>query len=130
MGWPNARARAAAGSGAVVDQRAAVLLLQERGDIRHTDFHFQRRRDAIESLQAAARDILRVLVQVDEAGCDDEALGVQHAFAGQGFRGDAHDPALSDADVADGIDSGFRIHHAPALKYRVVGLCERRGGEK
>ena len=76
-----------AGGGAVVDQRAARLSLQERRDIRHTDLHFQRRGDAIEGLQAAARDILCVLVQVDEAGRDDQTLGVKHALAGERLPG-------------------------------------------
>ena len=71
-----------------------------------------------------------MLVQVDEAGRDDEALGVEDALAGKRLRGDARDPALSDADIADGIDARLRIHHAPALKHDVVGLRERRRGEE
>jgi len=116
--------------GAVIDQRAAVLVLQESRHIRRTNLHFQRRGNAIEGLQAAARGILPVLVQVDETRRDDETLGIQHAFAGQGLRRDAHDPALSEAYVADGIDARFRIHHAAALKHDVVGLRKRRSGEK
>ena len=46
------------------------------------------------------------------------------------FRGDAHDLAMGDADVADSVDSRFRIHHAPALKNGVVSLRARRGGKK
>jgi len=107
----------------------ACLLLQELRDARHADLHFQRRRDAIEGLQAAARGILSMLMQIDEARRDDQAFDVEYAFAGKLLRRDARDPALGDAYIADGIDARLRIHHAPAVEHDVVIFRERRRGE-
>ncbi len=114
---------------AVVDQGAALFLLQKCGDIRHADFHFQRGGNAVEGFEAAARGVLPMLVQVDEAGRDDESLDVDDAFAGERLRRDPRHLALGNTDVADRIETGLRIHYAPAAEHDVVGLCEYRRGE-
>jgi len=50
-----------------------------------------------------------VLVQVNEAGSHHQPGSVNHAAAAQRGRCDTDDLAVADADVADGIEPGFRI---------------------
>jgi hypothetical protein len=55
-----------------------------------------------------------VLVQIDEAGRDDEAGGVDRHASYEPVGADGSDGPPRDADVAHGIERRFRIHH-PAV---------------
>ena len=67
-------------------------------------------------------ELLAVLVQVDEAGGDDESGGVDDAASGERVGGDAGDLAVADADVAHGVETGFGVHDAPAFEDEVILL--------
>jgi hypothetical protein len=63
-----------------------------------------------------------VLVQVDEAGGDDQARGMDDSASGQGSGGDACDFAVTDADVANGVEAGFGVDDAAAFEDQIVLL--------
>ena len=60
--------------GAVVDQRVVLLFFQEVGNIGHADFEFEGGGDAVEGFDALAREVLAMLMEIDETGCDDETF--------------------------------------------------------
>ncbi len=68
-----------AGGSAVVNERVPFLRLQKLGHVGRANLHFERRGHAVERFDALAGKLLAVLVQVDEAGSDDEASGVDDA---------------------------------------------------
>ena len=53
-------------------------------------------------------------VQIDEAGRDHQAGGVDRLGGIQRRFGNRHDGAVANADVADRIEAALRIHHPPA----------------
>ena len=120
------------GSGAVVDERVFLLLVQELCDVGGADFHFQSGGDAVEGFHALAGEVLAMLVQVNEAGSDDQAGGVDDAASVQRSRGDAGDFSVADTDVADGVERSFGVEDAAAFEDNVVllGGGESRGGQK
>ena len=84
------------------------------------DLHFQCGRHAVQRLQSFAHRVLTVGVEIDEAGRDDEAGGVDGVHAFEPILGYLHDRAVPDRDVARSIESGFRIHDAPVQDHEVV----------
>ena len=116
-----------AGGGAVVDERVSLLGIQKLGDVGCADFHFERGGHAVEGLDALAGKILAVLVQVDEAGRDDEAGGVDDAASAERGGGDAGDFAVANADVADGVEAGFGVDDAAAFEDDIVLLRDDEG---
>ena len=116
-----------AGGGAVVDERVSLLGIEKLFDVGSADFHFERGGDAVEGFDALAGEILAVLVQVDEAGSDDEAGGVDDAASSERGGGDAGDFSVADADVADGVEGSLGVDDAAAFEHKIVLIC-RLGG--
>jgi hypothetical protein len=117
-----------AGGRAVVDQRIPLLGIQKLGDVGRADLHFQRGGYAVEGLDALAGEILAVLMQVDEAGCDDEAGGVDDAPSAERDVGDAGDLAVANADVADRVEVSLGVDDAAPFEDEIVLLGGGEGG--
>ena len=122
--------RGMAGGCAVVDQRVPFLGREKLSDVGRADFHFQRRGHAVERLHALALDLLAVLMQIDEAGSDDQSRRVDDAAAGEWFGGDARDLSVADADVAYGVEAGLGVHDAAAFEDEVVLLGGQESWEQ
>jgi hypothetical protein len=60
-----------------------------------------------------------VLVEVDEAGRDGEAPGVDLRPPAKRPGGDRLDLAAGEADVADGVEAAFRVEDAAAAQDEV-----------
>src|SRR6185503_6636528 len=106
--------------GAVVDQRLALTRAVPRGDGRDADLHLERGGDAVAGLEAVVLGGLAVRVEVDEAGSDDQALGVDGLAAAQRAGGHGSDLSGADADVADSVEIGGGVHDAAVGDYEVV----------
>ncbi len=74
-----------------VDERLAGVLAVELGDGLGAALELERGRHAVERGEAVAAGGLPVVVEVDEAGGDDQALGVDRVLAGEGLRADRDD---------------------------------------
>jgi hypothetical protein len=114
--------RSVAGGGAVVNQRVAFFGFQELGDVGHADFQFERGSDAVERLDALAGEFLAVLVQIDKAGSDNQAAGMNDAASEECLGRDADYLSVADADVPHGIEAGFGIHDASAFEHKIILL--------
>src|SRR5579862_30600 len=110
------------GAGAVVDERLAFALGIPAIDVAHADFELERGGDAVHGLVAIILGRLAVGVEIDEAGRDHQARGVNRAAAGECRIRDSADFALRDAEVAHGIEMRLGIEHAPAADDEVVSL--------
>ena len=121
--------RRVTGCRAVVDQRMSVLLLKEAGHVGNADFQFERGGHAVKRFHAPAVVVLAVLVKVDEAGRNHQALCAEDALPCQRVGRDACDLAISDADIARGIEARLGIHDSSAFEYEVILLGERSGGK-
>ena len=62
-----------------MNERVTFFFFEELGDVGGADFEFESHGDAIEGLEALAGQFLAMLVEVDEAGGDDQAGGVDDA---------------------------------------------------
>ncbi len=117
--------------GAVVDQRAAVLAFCRNAATSGAPISIS---SAVVTPSKAFSRLLAASwpcwCRSMKPGATIRPLASEHSLTGQRLRRDAHDPALRDADIADGIDARFGIHHAAALEHGVVGLRKRRCGEK
>jgi hypothetical protein len=70
-------------------------------------------------------------VDVDEAGSDDEALGVDGRLAAQAVGRDDRDAAVADADLANAVQPAFRVDHPAAGDDDVIELrILREGGAR
>jgi hypothetical protein len=58
-------------------------------------------------------------MQVNESGSDDQAAGLDDPASAQGVGRDADNLAVEDANVAHGIEAGFRIHNTSAFEHEV-----------
>jgi hypothetical protein len=61
-------------------------------------------------------------VHVDKARRDNEAARVKRVGARQRLFCDASDPVSANADVANGVQAGFRIDHATTQDDGIVGF--------
>src|SRR5690348_3259512 len=98
--------------GPIIDEGVPLHGLQEYRDIRLSDFHLKRGSHSVERLGALAFQILPVLMQINEPWSNDQAFCRDHALAFKGRSRDFFDPALADADIANGIKTCFRIDYA------------------
>jgi hypothetical protein len=119
--------RRMAGGGAVVNERVPFLHREKLRNVGRADFHFQRGGYAVEGFDALAGEVLAVLMEIDEAGCDDQAGGVDDAASADRGVGDAGDFAVADADVADRVEVSLGVEDAAAFEDEIVLL---RGGER
>ena len=109
----------------------SLLRIQKLRDVGRSDFHFERGGHAIEGFHALTFEFLAVLVQVNKAGSDYEACGMDDSASTERSGGDADDLSIADAHVADGVEGGLGVDHAPAFDNNVVLLRSReRGDEK
>lgn len=117
--------------GAEVDERVVGAGFEVGGEAGDADFEFEGGGDAVVGLILVGLIGLAVGVEVDEAGGDDVAGGVEGGFAGEGCLRDGGDAAGADADVAGGVEFGGGVHDAAVGDDEVVGLgLEREGGEQ
>src|SRR5580692_3683312 len=113
-------------AGAIVHQRMAVLPLQKRSYIGHSDFHLQSGRHPIESLEPPRLLVLSMLMQVDEARRHDQPARIDYASADERFSAHANDLPVIDTDIPDGVEAGLRVHNPATLHDQLVGLSKRR----
>jgi hypothetical protein len=66
--------------------------------------------------------------QVDESGSDHQPAGMDDAASAQRLGRDSGDLSVADANVADGIEAGFRIHSTSAFEHQIELLCGHNGG--
>ena len=116
--------------GAVVDQGVVLLCFQEVGNIGRADFEFEGGSDAVEGFDALAPEVLAMLVEIDEAGCDDETFYGDCSLSWERVGGDPGNFAVEDGDIADGVEIGFGVHDAAAFEDQVVLLGGGEGGEE
>ena len=89
--------------GSKVDEGFAFAGLVPGADGVGSDFHFESGGDSVAGLVAIVFVVLAVVVDVDEAGGDDEAPGVDGVFAADWVGGYGCDAAGSYSYVACGI---------------------------
>jgi hypothetical protein len=109
-----------------MDERMPLLVIQKLSDIRCADFHFESGGDAVECFHALAIGFLAVLVQVDEAGRDDEAGCVNDASSAKRGGGDAGNFAVTDPDVAHRVEGSLRIEDSATFQDEIVLLGSGR----
>jgi len=85
---------------AVVDQGFVFAGGVPVVDIVGADFELERGGDAVVGLKLIIARRLAVFVEIDEAGGDDQAFGVERGFGFQGRRGQRANFAGGDADVS------------------------------
>src|SRR5262249_16513842 len=110
---------------AVIDKRFSFARGVPGVDRRYADLHFKRCRYAVERLQTVVRGVLAVRVQIDEAGRDHEAFGVDLDLTFQRRGGNGGDFAPFDSDVADRIELRGGIDDAASVQHDVVALSVR-----
>ena len=98
--------------------------------LRDANFEFQSGSDAVHRLKSVCVGRLRMLVQIDEAGRDDQVFRVDFQLASQRTRGDGGDLPAVDADAAHGVEAGFGIHHASVLENNIVSLRDEERRKK
>ena len=119
---------------AVVHGLAALAFGVERGDVPGADFELQTGRHPVVRHETVVLVRLAVLVQVDEAGRDHQAGGVDHPGAGQRLLRDRLDAVARDPHVERRVGTRFRIHNPASGEDDVVGgrgvrACGRRQGQ-
>jgi hypothetical protein len=79
-------------------------------------------------------DILAMSVQVDKAGRNDMAAGVDHDISFEREFADGHDLVPVDGDVANGIKAGFWINDTAICNDDVICLghtgCEQKAEQQ
>ena len=73
-------------------------------------------------LDALAFQVLAVLVQIDESRRDHKPADMNDAPSVKRLRRDAGNLSIANADVANGIQTGFGIHDASAFEHEIVLL--------
>src|SRR6478609_11379242 len=114
----------------VVDEGMPIFRSQECRDIGLADLHLKRGSYAVQRLQPLAFLVQVVLMQINKPGSNNQAFGGNHALAFKDVSRNFLDLALSDADIANGIKTGFRINYAATLNDNIVTLRQRRQGRK
>src|SRR5579862_662050 len=115
-------------AGAIVDERMAFALGVPGIDVGDAGFEFEGGGDTVVGLEFVVAGFLPVLVQVNEAGSNDESVSVDGLPALERGACDGDNFSLEDADVADGVETGFGIHDMAAGDYNieVISLGSRR----
>ena len=116
---------------AVVDvglPRACGVPLRDRED---AELELERRRHAVERLQARAETVLAVGMQIDETRRHHETADIDGPAAADRPLGNDGDAPIDDADMADGIGARGGVDD-PAVGEDEVGHLpgERRSGER
>ena len=111
-----------------MNQRMAFFRFQEFGDIRRAYFQLQSGRYPIECLHALACEVLRVLVQVNESGCNDQPIGLDDTVPVERVGRNADNLSVADADIAHRIQSGFGVHDSSPCEYKIVLLRGHKDG--
>jgi hypothetical protein len=99
---------------AVVDERLARARGIPRVHVRRADFQLEGRRHAVLRLEVIILRLVRVLVQVNEAGRDDQPAGIHHCAPAQRRLRHGPNHAVADANVTDGVELGFGVEDAAA----------------
>ena len=118
--------------GAVVDRPAFLgdALVMD-GNRHGPGFQLEVGGDAVAGLHAGPGQLLTVRMQIDAAGRDYQALGVDDLFALERCRGHGHDLAVLDADMADRVEARFGVDHPAVGEHQVVhGFLGRKGGRE
>jgi len=68
-----------------------------------------------------------VLVEVDEAGSHNQTGGLNNSGAAERLVADSCDPISANSHVANGVQRGLWIDHAPAVNDNVVALLSEIG---
>jgi hypothetical protein len=108
---------------AVMNQRVAFFAFQKLRDIRCADFQFQRHGHAVKRFNALALQVLRVLMQIDEARRHYQSVGVNHPASTQRLGRDADNLFIANPDVAHRIQASFGVHNAPIFQHQIELPC-------
>ena len=111
---------------AVVDEGLGLALIVKGVHIGHAHFELERGGHAIHGFGAVVLGVLAVRVEIDEAGGDHQAGGVDRGAACERGGGDGLDLARGDAKLADGVEAGFRIDDAAVADDEIVLLSAER----
>ena len=117
--------RRVAGADAVVDEGSVPAIGIPGVDVRSADLEFERGGHAVHHLEGVVHLVDRypaVLMEVDEAGRDDEAGGVNRRRSLERVGGHGLDPPAANADLPDRIEPRLRIDH-PAVGDHEAEWC-------
>src|SRR6266536_1287411 len=98
--------------------------MEKRSDVRGAYFHFESSGHAVEGLHSLAGQILAVLVQVDEAGSNDEATRVNDVSPTEWGGGDAGDLSVANAYVPHSVQRSLGVDEAAAFQDEIVLLSD------
>jgi len=113
----------------MIDQRISFARGVPSCDIGCAHFEFKSTGDAVARLEGIRFRILPVLVQIDEAGSDDETFRIDSCPAAQGLRRNRTDFISVDSDPSDCVKTCFGIDHPTVGDDKVVRLGTKRGSE-
>ena len=106
---------------AVVHDLATLALTIESRDVAAAHLELEPRRDPVVRHEAVGLVALAVLMQVDEAGRDDEARHVDDPLTGERLLRYGLDFPAPDAHVADSVQPGLGVHYPSPAEHGVVG---------
>src|SRR4029079_4514001 len=112
--------RNVAGTRAEIDERFSFTLGIPFAYRPHPNFQLECSGDAIHSLVAISLRALRVLVQVDESGRDNQAASINFYLASESVRRDRCDFLAVDSYLANCVEAGLRIHDTTAAQDNIV----------
>ena len=116
---------------AEVDEGPAFALRIPWPNGRNANFHFERGGDSVAGFEAVIFGRMPMGMQVDKSGKVHQTFRVDDGSAAQCARRYGGNFAARDADAANRIEAGGRIHYAAVGNHQIVALAvKRRGGGK
>src|SRR5579864_1737389 len=106
-------------SAPIVDERVSFPGLQKCRDIGLPNLHLKRSGHAVQRHTALTFEVHSVLMQINESRSNNQAAGRNHALAGNSLSRDFFDRALDDADIANSIETCFRIDYPATLDHKI-----------
>ncbi len=102
-----------------------AALVEKLAHVGRANLQFQRGGHTVHRLQAVACGGLVVLVEINEAGSDDEAGRVNDSRSSQRPLADGGDLVAANTHVADSVQRGLGVDDASAVDHQVItGLAE------
>src|SRR5207302_3650390 len=114
------------GTGAEMDKRFALPGRVPFAERRGAHFQFQSRSYAVHGFEPVRLGRLRVLVQVDESGCNHKPRRIDLDLTAKLTSRDGSDFLPVNSDIPDSVETRLGIHHPSALEDDVVGLRRKK----